>query len=87
MRERAGPGAGYWAYAEGKKLAWTTRGKGGPPGMKRKGGWADWVAGFSWVWQVGPSAGFGLGFQSGLGWALLEFWVGWVSSFSFLFSF
>ena len=51
-------------------------------------GWADfWVAGFSWAGQVGPSAGFGLGFQSGLGWDLLGFWVGWVSSFSFHFSF
>ena len=49
MHERVGQGAGYWARAEGKKLAWAARGKGGPPGKKRNAGWADWVAGFSWA--------------------------------------
>ena len=51
-----------------------------------EGSWAR--VGFSWARQVGPSAGFGLGFQGRLGWAWVEFWAGLSSnSFSFLFLF
>ena len=52
--------------------------------------------GFSWARQVGPSAGFGLGFQGRLGWAWVEFgsgkkvWAGFLGpgfGFEFWFSF
>jgi len=68
-------------WREGKEVrglsCWASAGE--------EGSWAR--VGFSWARQVGPSAGFGLGFQGSLGWAWVEFGSGWVLVSSFLFYF
>ena len=71
-------------YARGEWAEWREKGKEGVG--PSEGSWAR--VGFSWARQVGPSMGFGLGFQGRLGWAWVEFWAGLSSnSFSFLFLF
>ena len=79
----AGPGrekaASRWREGE------DVRGVGCWASAGEEGSWAR--VGFSWARQVGPSAGFGLGFQGRLGWAWVEFGSGWVLVSSFLFYF
>ena len=57
-------------WREGKEVrglsCWASAGE--------EGSWAH--VGFSWARQVGPSAGFRLGFQGSLGWAWVEFGSG-----------
>ena len=50
-------------WREGKEV----RGLSGWASASEEGSWAR--VGFSWARQVGPSAGFELGFQGSLGWA------------------
>ena len=73
-------------YARGEWAERREKGKeGAGPSAGEEGSWAR--VGFSWARQVGPSAGFGLGFQGRLGWAWIEFGSGWVLVSSFLFYF
>jgi hypothetical protein len=80
-RVGAGPGREKAAsrWREGKEV----RGLGCWASAGEEGSWAR--VGFSWARLVGPSVGFGLGFQGRLGWAWVEFGFGWVLVSSFLF--